>query len=174
MKRLNEVDLGNLVWTQPRFGLWEFELRAGDELVGTMIWPKWLSDLVEAACGDGRWTIDRTDFFGQRVVMRRGESESVVATLEFDWLREGALACSSGRVFNWHRTRAFCNYWGFVDEQSEMVVEIREAMRWFKHEADVVLHAGAEALPELPLLVLMGWYLCFITLRDSVVVTGIS
>jgi hypothetical protein len=137
-----------------------------------MYWTKWFSDLAVGEIADGIWELDRPGFFRDRVVVCERQTGIEIAAFEKGWLGEGTLFLTGSRSMQWYRTKAFCNHWALSYEDDEMILEIREGMRWFKHEADVVLYPGAEREPDLPLLILIGWYLVFMSIQDSAVVVA--
>ncbi len=172
MKTMKAVDLGNLKWKQTRFAVDDFELRSGKDLVGVMYWTKWFSDLAVARSADGSWHMDRPGFFRDRVVVTEKQAGREVAVFDVDWFGEGILTLADGRSYQWYRTKAFCNYWALANEDEEVLFEIRQGTRWFKHEADVVLYATAEKEADLSLLILIGWYLVFMAIQDSAAVVA--
>ena len=167
MQGLRSVDYRQLMWKQVAFGAREFELRAGDDLVGRLYWPKWLSDRAVARCADGVWLIDRLGFFRDKIVVTDMGSRNKVGSFVPNWLGDGRLSLINGRVYQWYKTKAFSNSWAFVDKNDVVLLEIHDWMRCFKHEADVKLRIGAASLPELTLLVLIGWYLVYMYIQDT-------
>lgn len=167
MRSMRSMDLRNLIWKQKRFAAHDFELRSREDIVGVMYWTKWFSDLAVAETADGVWELDRPGFFRDRTVVRDQRTGMTVAVFDKGWFGEGTLSLYDGRSMQWFRTKAFCNYWALANEDDETILEVREGMNWFKHEADVVLCSGAEGESELPLLVLICWYLVFMSIQDS-------
>jgi len=164
---MRSMDLRNLIWKQKRFAAHDFELRSRENTVGVMYWTKWFSDLAVAETADGVWELDRPGFFRDRTVVRDQRTGMTVAVFDKGWFGEGTLSLYDGRTMEWYRTKALCNHWALSAKDDEVVFEIREGMRWFKHEADVVLYSGAEGQADLQLLLLIGWYLVFMSIQDS-------
>ncbi len=173
MKRLQEVDLGELLWKQARFGVDHFRLQAGEDCVGELYWTKWFSDHAVAQSAHGTWHMDRPDFFADRVIVTDPTTEQKAAIFVKGCFGDGTLTMRDGRKYEWARTKAFRNYWALFDEGGNAVFEVRAGMRWFKHEADVVLHAAAGEETQLPLLILLGWYLVFMSIQDSAAVGAV-
>lgn len=167
MIALTAIDTHNLLWKQMGLGARNFELRAGDELVARLTWPKLLSDRAVAECAAGTWHIDREGFFRLRTVVTQPGSELEIAGFEPDWLGDGDLVLADGRAFQWYRTKALGNSWALADPDERLLFEVHQGTRWFKHEADVELHVAVDALPELPLLILTTCYLGFSQLQDA-------
>ena len=167
MKELRSVDYRQLMWKQVAFGARDFELRAGDDLVGRLYWPKWLSDRAVAICADGKWLIDRPGFFRDKVFVTDMGSTNKVGSFIPNWLGDGKLSLVNGRVYQWYKTKAFSNSWAFSDKNDVVLLEIHDWMRCFKHEAEVKLRIGVTSLPELQLLILIGWYLAYMNIQDT-------
>lgn len=172
MKSMRTVDLSNLIWKQTRFGVHEFELRSEGDIVGVMYWTKLLSDLAVAETADGVWELDRPGFFRDRLVVHDRRTGRDVAFFNKGWFGEGRLILRDGRTMDWYRTKAFCNHWALSNPDEEVICEIREGMRWFKHEADVVLYPAAASESDLLLLILICWYLVFMSIQDSAAVVA--
>jgi hypothetical protein len=167
MQDLRSVDYRQLLWKQVAFGAREFELRAGDDLVGRLYWPKWLSDRAVAICADGKWLIDRPGFFRDKVVVTDMGSNIKVGSFVCNWLGDGMLSLVIGREYQWFRTKVFSNSWAFADKHDVVLIEIHDWMRCFKHEAEVKLRMGVKSLPEISLLILIGWYLAYMNIQDA-------
>jgi hypothetical protein len=172
MRSMNSIDLSNLIWKQKRFGVHDFELRSEKDIVAVMYWTKWFSDLAIAETADRAWEMDRIGFFRDRVVVSEQPTGKEVAVFDKGCFGEGTLSLRDGRSLQWYRTKALCNFWALSNADDEVILEVREGMRWFKHEADVVLYRGAEREAELPLLILIGWYLVFMSIQDSAAVVA--
>jgi hypothetical protein len=172
MKNIKSVDYHQLQWKQTGWGVRYFKLHSGDELVGVLRWPKWLSDLAVAECGDGKWVIDRVGFFRDRVVVTDAGTGKEVANVEFGWLGDGDVTLSNGRVYSWYRSGILSNNWILADENDELLFETKEWLHWFKHRADIVLRVGTIMRPELPLLIYLVWYLAFMQMQDAAAVVA--
>ncbi len=172
MKNIKSVDYHQLLWKQKKWGGRYFELLSGDELVGVLYWPKWLSDRAIVESGDGKWVIDRVGFFRDRVVVTDVENGVEVASVEFDWLGDGEMTLPNGKVYNWYRTGILSNNWTLEEENDDLVFEIKEWMHWFKHRADIVLRVGSITRPELPFLIYLGWYLALMQMQDAAAVVA--
>ena len=167
LHRLKCVDYHQLMWKQTGFGVREFELFSGEDLEARLYWPKWLSDFAVAECGDGRWGMDRVGFFRDRAVAMDAGTDTEVASVTFDWAGDSKIKLSNGRKYQFFKTGILSNNWSFVDENEDMLFEIREGMRLFKHDAEIDLQVGVIMIQELPLLILLSWYLGYMQLQDA-------
>ena len=167
LRRLKAVDYNHLTWKQMSFGEREFELMSGNDLVGRLNWPKWLSDYAVAECGDGRWGLDRVGFFRDRGVAIEAGAEAEVASVTFSWVGDSEITLANSRRYNLFKTGILGNDWVLADEAEDEVFKIKEGMRWFKHDAHINLQVGAIMVPELPLLIMLSWYLAYMQLQDA-------
>jgi hypothetical protein len=167
MKKINSVDYHQLLWRQKKWGDRYFEMVSGDDRVGVLYWPKWLSDLAVAESGDGNWIIDRPGFFKDRVVVKEMVSKEIVAEFRPGWLGDGEITLWSGNSYKWYRTGILSNNWSLEDEKGDPVFEVKEWLHWFKHRANVGLQIGSILLPELPILIYLSWYLAYMQMQDA-------
>ncbi len=164
--RLCDVADRELTWTQPAFTRQEYHLAEHGAPVGRLVFPRMLGTLAEAATRDGSWTFKRVGFFRQRATVRAVGSEHDLAVFQNNtWRGGGTLEFGEGARF-----QATTNFWstrfGWETEREEALVRFHYGGA-FKLSATVEILEGARALPELPVLVLFGWYLCVMLHRDA-------
>lgn len=172
MLKISEATIG-LRWSQPSALRAEYELRLGDVLVGILRLRE-LGTLGTAESGDGSWTFKRVGFWQNRATIRVLGSDMDLAEFRNNtWPMGGALKFQAGRTF-----RATTNLWmtqfAFSDEADVPLVRFHYGGA-FRRWADVEITEVAKPLPELPLLVLFGWYLLVMLDRDAaaiLLVTG--
>jgi hypothetical protein len=177
MKAIREVAEGVLRWTQPTALKREFELRAGDEVVGTLRWQKAFGSLALAEAAGGVWTFKRCGFLRPNVTVRLPGSETEAAVFKPGWGGEGTLRLADGRCYQWQHTSFWRFEWAFANEAGEPLVHFKPEYAFLKHAAGVKLEPGAASIPDLPLLTLLGWYLMVLMSEDAgaaaaVVVSG--
>jgi hypothetical protein len=173
MNRIPEC-LNALRWSQTSVVRWEYELRSGEELVATLR-VRGFGTLATAESGDGSWTFKRVGFFQNRATIRAAGEEVDLAVFQNNtWKGGGDLRFAGGRTF-----KATTSFWTrdleFSTESEEPLVRF-DYGGVFRRSADVEVAPDARHLPELPLLVLFGWYLLVMLDRDAavsaVVITG--
>ena len=89
MRTIAEVATGELLWVQPARLKQEFELRAGDEVVGTLRFER--SSLAIGETADQRWTFKREGFWHPRITVRVQGSDANVALFSPSWVGGGTL-----------------------------------------------------------------------------------
>jgi hypothetical protein len=105
-----------LEWIQPRTFDRYFELRAGNDLLGTLCWGGMLSNLAAAETVYGSWTLEQIGILSQRVEVREAGTERLAATYYPKLMGNGVLEFVDGRVLEWEPTNFWSTDWSFFDE----------------------------------------------------------
>lgn len=166
MKTMSDLAMTGLKWEQPSARRMEYVLRAGEEEAATLKFRSAWGSLATAESGDGCWTFKRVGFFQTRVSIRACGDETELATFRNNtWSGGGTLEFPDGRAF-----RATTNLWQTrLEWQSAEEVPlvcfhtggvIRQSA-----QVEVELHGGT--LAELPLLIVLGWYLVVMMNQDA-------
>lgn len=166
MKPINALTTNELLWKQPKFAVDHFELYQNNNLFAEVYWTKLLSDAAVGKVEGNWWTFDRLGWLRDKVVANIADSEQVVASLDFDWLKNGTLELVNGRVFEWYRTKTLANAWALIEMGGKAFFEIEHGYHWFKQRAWVTLHFPVND-PELPLLLCMTMYLVYCINQDA-------
>jgi hypothetical protein len=164
MLALREVAGRRLLWVQPAAGLF-FELRAGDEVASRLRWER--VSLASGEAADQRWTFKREGFWHPRVTVRVPNSDANVAVFHPGWTRGGTLELGPGRQFRFGVATFWSREWDWMDELGQPLVHFRNHGSGLKLECEVVIESNANALPETPLLVVLGWYLLVLSAQDA-------
>ena len=181
MKAFSSAVGTDLYWIQPK-GLdnrW-FELRAGRDVVATLGFETLCGSLAGAQSADGSWTFKRLGFFNPRVTVRRAGEEVNLAIYTPRWTgREGTLEFPDGRVFGWVQANFWATKYQITDTAGYSLVSFESGAEKsrlsdvFKTQARVETGPRGRALPELPLLVLLGWYLIILQKQDAAAVAAV-
>jgi len=173
MRRLAEVVGQELRWTRPSARRRYDELRSGEEPVATLQWKK--GSLAVAEVATARWTFKRQGFWRQRVTVRREGSDADIAGFDLGWFGGGTLDPGGGRRFRWGSANFWRSSWQWSAEDGTPLVRFVGQQRWTRLEGVVEVEGAAAELPDLPLLVTLGWYLLVMTANEeaeaSVIVT---
>jgi hypothetical protein len=163
-----------LVWTQPRAGTPAYELYAGGNLVATLHWQR--GSLAEARAAGCHWTFKRVGFWRPRVTVRLAGSDANLATFTAHWTGTGTLECEGEHRFVWSAENVWHTVWAWqnTDESPLMRIDGRPKTEQGGRASKglVELTPAAGTLIELPLLVLLGWYLVIMHMRETAVSTG--
>jgi hypothetical protein len=164
----------NLSWQQPQAFKCAYELRAGDELLGSLRKTRKFRAAMEAEIGATRYTFEPAGFFRSRVTIREAGAAGEPAVFQSGFWGGGQFLLPNGRSYRWKMTSFWGSRWAFLDNSDRPFVSLRPRNRVFRTGADVEIAPGALALPELPLLVLLGWYLLLRIRQDSAAAAAAS
>lgn len=162
-----------LKWTQVGPHM-KYELRSSDNLVATLNFRNDWGTMAAAENADGAWTFKRVGFWQNRASIRLVGSEQDLAIFANNtWSSGGTLEFTSGASY-----KASTNFWSTrmewkTGELDEPLIAFHIG-GFFKQSAEVEIDPAAASLPELPLLILFGWYLIIMLHRDSAAVAAIA
>ena len=171
MKKISTVIGREARWTQPKAFKQEFELRVGDELVATLRFPRTFSSDATGESADGCWQFKRTGVFSHTIAIKDCNTDKEVGTFRSSWkCSRGTLELPDGKTF-----RAGSNLWQsrftFTGSSDEPLIELKNS-GCLHHSAGVHISTHAAKMPELPLLVILGWYLDVTAQNDAAVVAA--
>jgi hypothetical protein len=171
MKRIAERTDQELKWVQPSTFKMAYELRSGEEVVAALRFRSAFGSLATAESLDGCWTFKRVGFFQTRATIRLCGTEQELAVFRNNtWSSGGTLEFPGGS-----KLQATTNIWQtnleFRGEDGELLVRFKSG-GLIHLSAQVVIPAQAAGRPELPLLVLFGWYLTVMMHQDSAATTA--
>ena len=170
MKRIAELVGRELKWVQPHTLKMEYELHADGELAATLRFRSSFGSLATAESADGCWTFKRVGFWQTRVTIRACGTEADIAIFKNNtWSGGGTLEFPDGRKF-----RANTNFWltkyEFNSEADEALFGYRNIGGMLHLSAAVDIQPRAAHIPEIPWMVMLGWYLVLMMQRDAAVV----
>jgi hypothetical protein len=168
MRAIQEAAPSNLSWQQPRALKAEYELRAGDELLATLRKSGAFGMPMEAEIGAFRFTLKTEGFVRSRITVREAGATGEPAIFgRAGFLGKGQLALPDGRSYRWKMASFWGGRWAFVDDSDRPLVSFTSRNRFLRAGCDVEIAPGALARPELPILVVLGWYLLLRMQEDS-------
>jgi hypothetical protein len=166
MKNIRSVVDHELTWTQQSLMKSEYELRFGGDLVATLRFPKMMGTIGVAKSGDGSWTFERIGFWKTKTVVKASGSTVELASYTSNaWKGGGILQLPSGK-----KLAVWRSIWKGVfeirTEEGEPLYQI-EQLTSFRVSASVRINRRALQIPELPWLVLFGFYLFVMARSDA-------
>jgi hypothetical protein len=168
MRAIREAAPSNLSWQQPRAMKAEYELRAGDELLATLSKSGAFGTPMDAEIGASRFTLKTEGFLRSRITVREaGATGEPAAFGRNGFLGGGQLVLPDGRSYRWKRTSFWGGRWAFLDDSDRSLVSFTSRNRFLRAGCDVEIAPGVLARPELPVLVVLGWYLLLRVQEDS-------
>lgn len=169
MRKIAEVAQQELVWVQPARLKQGFELQAMDEVVATLQFER--SSLATAETAEQQWTFKREGFWHPQVTVRLPDSDDNVAVFKPSWMGGGSLEISEGRLLRFGAANFWHSQWDWSDTESQAtLVHFKSRAGLMKTDGQVDIESEAVTYSELPLLVVLGWYLLILFARDAAAV----
>lgn len=165
----------SLVFKQSSAMSRQYDLFAGDRVIGSLQWPKMCGSLAEGRIGSSAWTFKRTGLWHPAVTIRTPESgESDVARFAIGW-RGGDLTLAGGRTLRWEPLTFWGGKWAFTDvARREQVLAFEVGHGFFKMSIALHVENAAVSEAELPLLTMLGGYLLVMAAQEeSAAVTAV-
>ena len=172
MRHLAEVIHADLRWVQPHVFDRAYELRHGDELIATLAFRSAFGSFAAAASADGSWTFKRVGFWQARATVRVEGGTDNLAVFEHDtWSGGGTLTLAGGRPI-----RVTTNFWQskiefLTDDDAVLFRYLTEG--FLRQESQLEVMPPLLRMPEMPWLILFGWYLVVMMHQDSAATAAI-
>jgi len=170
------VQTGNcFVWSFPSEGDSAFVVRREEgQPIGWLRFEPHGSGLSTAEWEGRRWTFERTGPPHSAITIRaEGADEPAIFTL---WRNGGgSLTLPSGAHYCWNRKHILSTTWCFRSEQNQSAVCVNQHTGPLVAGGTVTMCCKSAQSPDMPLLVLLAWYLRileFQRLTDSLFVCG--
>ena len=165
MQPMSEAIDRELTWKESGCAWREYELQADGEVAARLRRPA--GSLVVAETAYGLWSFERPGLRRSRVEVREAETSLCVAAFGSGWTGGGTLETARGRRFRWSPVNFWRSRWEWRDEGDTPLLRFESRQGPTKIGGRVKIERAATALPELDLLVVLGWYLLVMRARDS-------
>ena len=165
MRTITEVATQELMWVQPARLQRAFELHASDDVVAVLRFER--SSLASSETAWQKWTFQQEGSWRRQVTIRTPDSDDA---LVFNGARTGggALELSQGRLLRFGATNFWQSRWDWSDNESQApLLHFKRRAGFMKTEGQVDIETAAVTYPELPLLVVLGWYLLILFARNA-------
>src|SRR5262249_48954458 len=166
MEKISKLVGRELKWSQPAALKKEFELHANDLLVATLRYRSSFGSFATAETSEGSWTFKRVGFFKSHVVVRSSQDDlnDIATFTNKTWSGGGTLEIIGAATLP-----ASTNFWktqfSFMSPSEEPLVVFSTA-GLIHYSAIVEIRPQAAGMPELPLMVTLGWYLAIGMMED--------
>ncbi len=172
MKSIRQCLGRNILWTFAPGSTEAYELREGDEVVGTLSLLSAAGPLVEGACAEGTWTFRRVGFFSTHITVRAEGCGENLAVFTPTVGGGGSLAFAGGATFTWTPRSSMAAGWDFVAQDGFVLVSARPLtdnlpLEMARIEGQTEVSLAGASVPQLPVLVLLAWYLFVVNVRDT-------
>lgn len=154
-----------LEWVQTGVEQAAFDLRAENELIGTLqqCQPGGPHFLAQAA--DGAWTFTWCGLLRPQVLVTRINETQPLAVLRKE-ANGGTFRLKDGHIYTWLSRVGWFHDGLWTDEHACVLIRLCIPEGFTTSTGQVIIVPAAFALPELSLLILFGWYLLIRELED--------
>jgi hypothetical protein len=166
MRKIPEYSRQLMKWVQRNMLKMTYELISSDELIATLTFRGIGGTFATAESEDGCWTFKRVGFWQNKATIRTFESDNNLAVFNNNtWKSGGTLEFTNGNKY-----KATNNFWmtkyEFQKDTGEPLIRFKYGgIFHLSSEVEILPEAGA--LPELPVLVMFGWYLAVMLYMDT-------
>ena len=158
-----------LSWIHPDPARREFVLRsAAGEDVASLQWQKSEGSLAIGTTEQGQWTLKRAGFQRPHITARAAGESADAATFELGMGGAGRVRLRSGYDFRWS-SNLWRSEWSWQNASGADAIVIRREFAMDKREGIVEIVSGAIPPREVPLLVVLGWYIVILLAEDPAV-----
>lgn len=172
MKSLIQNKASSLEWRQPHLMEPLFELKGDGELYASLKFSNSFGSLATGITAEGEWTFKRLGFLSTMVTVRaKGSQQNLVIYRNNTWSGGGTLEYPDGR-----KVQVNSNFWQSRYEfRDESGIEMLQFVNIGGFRLHSQLLIGKETInsPDLPWLVLLGWYLAVMTSREGEMVAAV-
>lgn len=144
-------------WQQPKWFKHFFTLVAGDACYATLTWEKPWSFTASASTADGLWEFDHQGLLQSRIPVRDGVSQAELG-LFLTRRYGGLLTVSEKGSYLWklNGMQRAESTWNTMQGMPLLHCRLRH---WSTTKANLLIAPEARNLPDLPLLVVLDWYI---------------
>ena len=151
MKSLNEYSGQELQWVHPHLLRSEYELRFGNEVLARIFVKGAFGTMVYIDTADSHWMIELKGLHPtMRVLLPDTGAE--LATIKHEGSDRATIVFPDGREYRWQRSSFWHDDWTWLNNEGAPLLHV-------KGKAHIQLEPAAQGLPELALLIALGWYL---------------
>lgn len=167
MKPFSEAG-SQLTWIRQSSDGRVYELRSGEDQVAVLRWEKPAGSLAQAETTEGKWTFKRIGFLQPRLSVRSAGSEQDLAWFEPGVGGGGAVHLASGHIFRWS-SNFWRAEWAWLNAAGKHGVKLHREFSAGEREGKVEIERGVLPERELPILVILGWYVIILQTEDSAI-----
>lgn len=128
-----------------------------------MLYPQKGTNSMIGEAADGHWAFKRRSFWNADIVITELASQAEIAVVKRG--RTRSLAFSDGRLFTFKKSSYWRNEWVWLNDEGTPLMH-------FQHGKYLMIEPSALWLPELSLLVLVGWHLIVLQQDEDAATTA--
>ena len=155
------------VWKRPQMWRRQYELRAGGELIGRLESRSMLGGSMWGETASGAWRVRHVGLLrGRSLITAEGATEPA-AQFQPRWFGAGDVVTARGQRYRWHREDFWGQRWAMVDSGGITHLSFARSPAFLTLDTRVTVADSARRDEELEPLVLLGYYLLLLMVRQS-------
>lgn len=167
MKSISDISSHEIAWVQPDWRKRDFEIRAGEDTVGTLDWKADIESLAIAKSADGVWSFKHGGFMRPWVTVRAEGKDWDVARFHLsNWNGSGFLTLGDGWKIRWGLTNMWGTEWRWDCADGTPLISIKTEPPWEENGGFIKIYPLAETATDISLLTLLGCYLIVLRWDD--------
>lgn len=167
MHSIRNAQSHTLIWQQQQLHPRCYELRSGTVLCATLRWLRPVGSLAQADTAEGQWTFKRVGFWRPRVTVRIHAATTDLLVFEPTRTGSGTLDLPQARQLRWSTTAAVESRWAWHASTGQPLLRFATSADGTTSSGQVTIEPEAHQLPDLALLVALGWYLTVLLADDA-------
>jgi len=171
MRKIEDLKENALRWIQPSSGRY-YELVGAGEVFATLKWEGVFGSLATGRSSDSNVTLKRAGFMLPYVTLRKTEYNQEIGRMRMGFGGNGLLELGDGRRFSFSKTGFWNPEWAFYTEDGRRLCTFKMASTLTKRQADVLLDPDGRRLPNITVLLTLGWYVIILQAEEAAAAAG--
>lgn len=157
-KKLSYYIGKKLLLTQPKFFKQEYLLKFGEEIIATIINPKWYRSDFEVLWNNKKWVIYRPSIWRSAIEIKELDKELPIASYQkIRFKSDGIVNLPMGQQLK-ISFKLFKGSYEIQNIYGECLVTVKDKLSW-KDETEFHIQSKSELLDKYPWVILLAWYL---------------
>jgi hypothetical protein len=158
-----------IVWRRPSWMRREYVMLVDDEPSASLAFTQWFSREAVAQGMGTHFKFNRKGFFRLATTAENVDVQEETAPFRYAWHGGGKLTLDDGETLTYrHATWRNASHWETSAGQRLITfAHVYTWASWWRFDVRVTLEAAAADYPELPFLILMGFYLRVLYEEDT-------
>ncbi len=144
------------------------ELRVGDDIYAELHRHSIFGSLTTGEVLSGKFSFKRMGFFKPYITVRQDGTETDLAVQRKAGRGEEELRFTDGTVFVWKATKDKKKEKGYYDSKGNLLVGFIPKHGLMKSSCEIRLTPDTAACPQIPLLLMAGWYHLILENEDEI------
>ncbi|GCE15935.1 hypothetical protein [Tengunoibacter tsumagoiensis] len=148
-----------LQWRHPKFLKPDYELHTQDTIVLHIHRQGYAGNQALVEADENRWLLDRRGF-RKKFFILDPQTQAEVATIKGGISGKATVLFPDGREYKWQSMSFWRSTWGWFTSEDVLLIQQKRGAR-------VELTPNSQDVPEIALLVALGWYLTRLAAEDA-------